>query len=81
MTLDQALRQKPYLFEGLKHSSASVQHQLLHMGLIPGSSIQVLYRAPTGSPLQVRVGATTLSLRRELAQCITIQEHTNEHSQ
>jgi len=75
MLLDQAQLKTAYLFEGLQEPASAAQTQLLHMGLIPGSTIQVLHRAPTGSPLQIRVGATTLSIRIELARSILIREY------
>lgn len=44
--------------------------RLYEMGLIEGTEIELLRRAPTGDPLEVRVMGYSLSLRRAEAERI-----------
>ncbi len=44
-----------------------VMFRLMEMGLVPGTAVQVLKRAPFGGPIQVRVQDYRLSLRRSEA--------------
>lgn len=46
--------------------------RLLSLGLYPGASVEVLRAAPMGDPLQVRCGATLISIRLREAQYITV---------
>ena len=50
-----------------------VQGRLLTLGLYPGVQIEVLRRAPLGDPLQVRSGATLLSIRLHEAEGIDVE--------
>lgn len=45
----------------------AVMLRLMEMGLVPGTLVQVLKRAPFGGPMQVRVGDYRLSIRRREA--------------
>lgn len=46
--------------------------RLLEMGLIPGTRVSVLKRAPMGDPLELRVRGYHLSLRRAEAHAVTV---------
>ncbi|MAF26749.1 MAG: FeoA family protein [Gemmatimonadota bacterium] len=37
--------------------------RLMELGLVPGTRVQVIRRAPLGDPLEIRVRGTHLSLR------------------
>ncbi len=50
-----------------------VQGRLLTLGLYPGVQVEVLRRAPLGDPLQVRSGATLLSIRLYEAEGIEVE--------
>lgn len=46
--------------------------RLLEMGLVPGTSIKLIKRAPLGDPLQLQVRGFHLSLRRAEAQRVRV---------
>ncbi len=47
--------------------------RLHRMGVIPGAEATVLRTAPMGDPMQVRVGGTLLSIRRQDAHQIQVE--------
>lgn len=57
----------------LNHMSPEVQSRLLALGLFPGQEVQVLRRSPFGDPLQVKSGATLLSVRLSEAKSIEME--------
>lgn len=48
--------------------------RLLDMGLIPGTRVQLQKIAPMGDPIQIQVRGYELTIRREDAKMIEIQE-------
>ncbi len=48
--------------------------RFLDMGLIPGTQVQLQKVAPMGDPIQIRVRGYELTIRREDARMIVIQE-------
>lgn len=50
--------------------------RLLDMGLVPGTRVQVCKVAPMGDPIQICVRGYELTLRREDAAKLTLQEET-----
>ncbi len=48
--------------------------RLLDMGLIPGTEVQLQKIAPLGDPLQIRLRGYELTLRREDAAVIELEE-------
>ena len=44
-----------------------VRRRLLEMGLLPGTELQVIRRAPMGDPIEVRLRGYSLSLRESEA--------------
>jgi len=52
----------------------SIKSRLLTMGIVPGIEIQVEKVAPLGDPIDILVRGYHLSLRREEAQCIEVEE-------
>lgn len=58
---------------GLHNVSAEVQSRLLALGLFPGQEVQVLRRSPFGDPLQIKSGATLLSVRLSEAKSIEME--------
>lgn len=52
--------------------SSPLSFRLMEMGLIEGTEVQVLRRAPFGDPLQLRVGDYELSLRSTEAALIDV---------
>jgi Fe2+ transport system protein FeoA len=49
-----------------------VARRLMELGLIPGTEIEVVRRAPLGDPLEIAVRGVHLSLRRSEARHIDI---------
>ncbi len=49
------------------------QSRLYALGLYPGALVDVLHVAPLGDPLQVRVGHTLLSIRRQEARLVEVE--------
>lgn len=47
--------------------------RLLEMGLLPGTSIEIIRSAPLGFPIEIKVRGYLLTLRKEEAQCIEIE--------
>jgi len=52
---------------------ASVRRRLLELGLLPGTQVEVVRRAPLGDPLELRLRGYRLSLRAEEARAIAIE--------
>ncbi len=51
-----------------------LQSRLYALGMYPGVSVDILRFAPTGDPIQVRIGGTTLlSIRRQEAELVSVE--------
>lgn len=48
--------------------------RFLDMGLIPGTKVQLQKVAPMGDPIQIQIRGYELTIRREDARKITLQE-------
>jgi Fe2+ transport system protein FeoA len=46
--------------------------RLHELGLLPGTLVRVLRRAPLGDPIQVQVGQSTFALRQADAAAVTV---------
>ena len=53
--------------------SGSLKRKLLDMGVIPGSSIEIVKFAPLGDPVDVKIRGYHLSLRKEEASQILVE--------
>ncbi len=53
---------------------ADVRKKLMVMGMLPDTEISVLRKAPMGDPLQISVRGTSLAIRKNLAEQITVRE-------
>ncbi len=53
-------------------SGSSLSFRLMEMGLMEGTEVEVVRRAPFGDPLQVRVGDYELSLRASEAELVDV---------
>ncbi len=74
ITLAFAERKKLYKVEGLKNSVLTPK--LIEMGLYPGQVVMCMFAAPFGDPLAVNVGGYLLSLRKEEADLVLLQEES-----
>jgi len=52
---------------------ASIGRRLLSMGLMPGSHLKVVRRAPLGDPIMVELPGCVVCLRRRDAQSVTVE--------
>jgi ferrous iron transport protein A len=43
------------------------------MGIFPGVEMKVLREAPLGDPIQVRIGVSLMSIRKQEAACIGVE--------
>lgn len=50
----------------------NIQHRLVDMGVVKGSHIAVIKRAPLGDPIEVKVKGTELALRKAEAAMISV---------
>lgn len=50
----------------------NIQHRLVDMGVVKGSHITVIKRAPLGDPIEVKVKGTDLALRKAEAAMISV---------
>lgn len=50
----------------------NIQHRLVDMGVVKGSHIMVVKRAPLGDPIEVKVKGTALALRMAEAAMISV---------
>lgn len=50
-----------------------LQSRLYALGLYPGVEIAVLRFAPAGDPMQIRIGATLLSIRKREADLVAVE--------
>jgi Fe2+ transport system protein FeoA len=74
ITLAFATRKKLYKVEGLKTSALTPK--LIEMGLYPGQEVMCMFVAPFGDPMAVNVGGYLLSLRKEEADLVLLQEES-----
>ena len=57
----------------IKNVEGSRAQRLLEMGLLPGTTVEVIRSAPLGFPIEIRVRGYLLTLRKEEAECIEIE--------
>ncbi len=74
ITLAFAVCKKLYKVEGLKTSALTPK--LIEMGLYPGQEVMCMFVAPFGDPMAVNVGGYLLSLRKEEADLVLLQEES-----
>ena len=72
MTLDQLPLSAAATVRGL-NEQGDLAHGLLELGIVPGTAIRVIRRAPLGCPLQVDVAGAHLAIRRDVAAVIEIE--------
>lgn len=53
--------------------TGNLKRKLLDMGVIPGSSFEVVKLAPLGDPVEIKIKGYHLSLRKEEANKITVE--------
>jgi ferrous iron transport protein A len=71
-TLDDLLPGRRALIAGISGDGPQVQ-RLMQLGLLDGTEIEMVRRAPAGDPLEFRVRGDTLCLRAAEARAITVR--------
>ncbi|OFV67877.1 MAG: Ferrous iron transporter, FeoA subunit domain protein [Candidatus Syntrophoarchaeum caldarius] len=51
----------------------TVQRRIRDMGIVRGTEIEVVRRAPLGDPVEFRLKGYNLSLRKEEAACVSVE--------
>lgn len=54
--------------------NGSLRHRLLEMGIIPGTKLKLIKKAPLGDPMQIQIRNFYLSIRKADAEMIEIEE-------
>jgi len=54
------------------HGEGRVSRRLLEMGVVPGTSVEVIKFAPFGDPIEIRVRGYNLAMRRSEAGAIEV---------
>lgn len=72
MTLDKLKINQQVVIRSI--SENGITTKLIDMGLYPGKSVSVVFRAPLGDPIAIDVDGYTLSLRKEEASLIEVEE-------
>ena len=70
MTLDKLSKNQTATITGIKQDS--IAPKLEEMGLYPGKSVTLLYRAPLGDPIALDLEGYTLTLRKEEASFVEV---------
>ncbi|MBD3305630.1 ferrous iron transport protein A [candidate division KSB3 bacterium] len=55
----------------------AVRRRLMDMGIIPGTEIEVLKVAPLGDPVEMKFKGYNLSLRRDEADMVIVEDSAN----
>lgn len=55
--------------------AAGLERRLMELGLVPGTPVEVVRRAPFGDPVEIRVRDVSLSLRRTETSHIHVAPH------
>ena len=60
-------------------ASGEISRRLRDMGLVPGTEVKVIGRAPLKDPVALRLRDFTLTLRNNEADCIMIEKMEDNH--
>ncbi len=55
------------------------RNRLLDLGLVPGTSVEIVLSSPVGSPIAYRIRGAAIALRREQADRVMIRKTVGEH--
>lgn len=58
-----------------KDSDQSYRSKLISFGLIPGTLLEVIRRAPMGDPIEIKIRGYNLFIRKFEADCILIKNN------
>lgn len=72
-TLDTLPPREARYIESVLGDNPEIKRRLYALGFVPGAQISTLRVAPLGDPMQVRVGGSSVSIRRREASAIRLQ--------
>lgn len=76
MTLADVLPRGRCRIVGAAEDNRDFQSRLYALGLYPGVLVEVMHVAPFGDPLQVRIGQTLLSIRKQEARLVMVDSES-----
>ena len=79
MTLDEVAPKSRCRIISTADDYREFQSRLYALGLYPGVQVEVLHVAPFGDPLQVKVGHTLLSIRKQEARLVFVENEILTH--
>lgn len=79
-TLDQLQIGKDAIIVTVESDDSALRKHILDMGLTPGTEVTLIKTAPMGDPLELRVRGYELTLRKEDARHISIQDIHDMHA-
>lgn len=71
MTLDSLKIDQQVIIQSLTENGLT--SKLVDMGLYPGKTISIVFKAPFGDPIAIDIDGYTLSLRKEEASLVEVQ--------
>ena len=74
MLLSEGVPGRRYKVRSIKVESLALMRRMVDMGVVPGSVVEVERVAPLGDPIEVLVRGYHLSLRREEASAVEVEE-------
>ena len=74
ITLSDAARGDRCVVLDIAPEPPELKSRLYALGIIPGSALEILRFAPLGDPMQVKVGGSSVSIRRSAAKIITVEK-------
>lgn len=63
---------KPGTFQ-IKNIAGNETTRLMEMGILPGSKLEMVRKAPTGFPVEIKVRSSLYTLRKSEADCIELE--------
>lgn len=72
ITLSSAITGDRCVVLDIAPEKAELKSRLYALGIIPGIAIQILRIAPLGDPMQVKVGSSFVSIRKQEANSIFV---------
>ena len=61
--------------DSIKTIDPKLKMRLLELGLLKGTSIEVIRFAPLGDPIEIKIRGYRLSIRKEEAESVMITKH------
>lgn len=73
MTLNDLKPGQKGLITDVTSTNAALISRVMALGIVPGEAIELLRHAPLGDPLQIKAGATYISVRKADSEFIKVQ--------